>query len=167
MCQRLVIAIALACEPAIILADEPTTALDVTIQDQILKLIVGLQHELGLSLVLVTHDMGVAAQTCQRVAVMYAGKIVELADKAALFTVPRHPYTRSLLNCVPRISEDGNMRPLAPIPGAPPDLVRPPSGCRFHPRCSLASEECKVGDFPLVRVGVDHFSACIKHEQMR
>jgi oligopeptide/dipeptide ABC transporter ATP-binding protein len=167
MCQRLVIAIALACEPAIILADEPTTALDVTIQDQILKLLIGLQHELGLSLLLVTHDMGVVAQTCQRVAVMYAGKIVELADKVALFTAPRHPYTRGLLDCVPRVQEDGNVRPLTPIPGAPPDLVQPPSGCRFHPRCPLASDECKQGDFPLREVAPGHLSACIKHEQMR
>jgi oligopeptide/dipeptide ABC transporter ATP-binding protein len=166
MCQRVVIAISLACEPRIILADEPTTALDVTIQDQILKLLVRLQHELGLSLLLVTHDMGVVAQTCQRVAVMYAGQIVELADKFALFAAPRHPYTVGLLNCVPRVEADGNVRPLAPIPGAPPDLVRPPSGCRFHPRCPLASDECKAGTFPLRQVGPDHFSACIKHEQL-
>ena len=148
MCQRLVIAIALACEPAIILADEPTTALDVTIQDQILKLLVGLQHDLGLSLVLVTHDMGVVAQTCQRVAVMYAGKIVELADKVSLFTAPRHPYTQGLLNCVPRVEADGNMRPLTPIPGAPPDLVQPPSGCRFHPRCPLGKRRVQRGGLP-------------------
>ena len=167
MCQRLVIAISLACEPVIILADEPTTALDVTIQDQILKLLVGLQHELGLSLVLVTHDMGVVAQTCQRVAVMYAGKIVELADKFELFTAPRHPYTQGLLNCVPRVEADGSVRPLTPIMGAPPDLLQPPSGCRFHPRCPLASDECQRGDFPLIQVGLDHFTACIKHEQMK
>ncbi len=167
MCQRLVISIALACEPSVILADEPTTALDVTIQDQILKLLVGLQHEFSLSLLLVTHDMGVVAQTCQRVAVMYAGKIVELADKATLFTAPRHPYTQGLLNCVPRIEEDGSVRPLKPIPGSPPDLVQPPSGCRFHPRCPLASDECKQGDFPLLQVGSEQYSACIKHDQVR
>jgi len=167
MCQRLVIAIALACDPAIILADEPTTALDVTIQDQILKLLVGLQHEFSLSLLLVTHDMGVVAQTCQRVAVMYAGRIVELADKVTLFTAPRHPYTQGLLSCVPRIEEDGSVRPLRPIPGTPPDLVQPPSGCRFHPRCPLASDECKQGDFPLRQVGPEHYSACIKYDQVK
>jgi oligopeptide/dipeptide ABC transporter ATP-binding protein len=164
MCQRVVIAIALACQPRLILADEPTTALDVTIQDQILKLLVRLQHELALSLLLVTHDMGVVAQTCQRVAVMYAGQIVEMADKYALFAEPRHPYTVGLLNCVPRVEADGEMKPLAPIAGAPPDLVSPPSGCRFHPRCPLASDECKSGTFPLREVGPDHYSACIKHE---
>jgi peptide/nickel transport system ATP-binding protein/oligopeptide transport system ATP-binding protein len=166
MCQRVVIAIALACRPRLILADEPTTALDVTIQDQILKLLVRLQHELQLSLLLVTHDMGVVAQTCQRVAVMYAGQIVELADKFTLFAAPRHPYTVGLLNCVPRVEPDGELRPLSPIAGAPPDLVKPPSGCRFHPRCPLASDECKSGEFPLREVGPGHYSACIKHAQL-
>jgi oligopeptide/dipeptide ABC transporter ATP-binding protein len=166
MCQRVVIAISLACQPRLILADEPTTALDVTIQDQILKLLVRLQHELDLSLLLVTHDMGVVAQTCQRVAVMYAGQIVEMADKFTLFTEPRHPYTVGLLSCVPRVEADGEMRPLAPIAGSPPDLVDPPSGCRFHPRCPLASDECKSGVIPLLQIGPDHYSACIKHEQL-
>jgi oligopeptide/dipeptide ABC transporter ATP-binding protein len=170
MCQRVVIASALACDPRLILADEPTTALDVTIQDQILKLLVRLQGELGLSLLLVTHDMGVVAQTCQRVAVMYAGQIVEMASTEELFAAPRHPYTIGLLNCVPRMDEAGEVRALKPIPGAPPDLVKPPSGCRFHPRCPLASDECKRGDFPLrpVQNGVagshGHLSACIKQE---
>lgn len=166
MCQRVVIAIALACQPRLILADEPTTALDVTIQDQILKLLFRLQHELGLSLLLVTHDMGVVAQTCQRVAVMYAGQIVEMGDKSALFASPQHPYTIGLLNCVPRFGINGNVRRLAAIPGSPPDLVHVPSGCRFHPRCPLASEECMSGVFPLREVGPAHFSACIKHEQL-
>jgi oligopeptide/dipeptide ABC transporter ATP-binding protein len=162
MCQRVVIAIALACQPRIILADEPTTALDVTIQDQILKLLTSLQKEFQLSLVLVTHNLGIVAQTCQRVAVMYAGQIVELAETRELFRVPRHPYTVGLLNCVPRLNDDDQARRLTPIPGAPPDLVSPPSGCRFHPRCPLASEECKSGNFPLREVKPGHFSACIK-----
>lgn len=165
MSQRAVIAIALACEPRLILADEPTTALDVTIQDQILKLLVSLQRKLNLGLVLVTHDMGVVAQSCQRVAVMYAGQIVETAPTLDLFQRPRHPYTVGLLNCVPRLTDTDEERRLMPIPGSPPDLVDPPSGCRFHPRCPLASDECRAGDFPLREVAPGHFSACIKHEQ--
>lgn len=166
MCQRVVIAIALACEPRIILADEPTTALDVTIQDQILKLLISLQESLGVSFILVTHDMGVVAQTCQRVAVMYAGQIVETATTADLFESPRHPYTLGLLSCVPRVDASGNMKPLLPIPGSPPNLIDPPRGCRFHPRCPLASEECRSGEVPLREVRPGHFSACIKHEQL-
>lgn len=162
MCQRVVIAIALAARPRIILADEPTTALDVTIQDQILKLLIGLQHEFDLSLLLVTHNLGVIAQACQRVAVMYAGQIVELAETVDLFRAPRHPYTVGLMNCVPRLDPAGETYPLTPIPGQPPDLIAPPSGCRFHPRCPLASEECKSGDFPLRQIGPAHYSACIK-----
>ncbi len=164
MCQRVSIAIALACEPRLILADEPTTALDVTIQDQILKLISSLQQRLQLSLLLVTHNLGVVAQSCQRVAVMYAGKIMEMTDTETLFRAPRHPYTIGLMNCVPRFDETGTSRVLTPIPGQPPDLVQPPSGCRFHPRCPLASEVCTSGDFPLLQVRPGHYSACIKHE---
>jgi oligopeptide/dipeptide ABC transporter ATP-binding protein len=164
MCQRVVIATALGCDPGLILADEPTTALDVTIQDQILKLLVALQRDLGLSLLLVTHDMGVVAQTCQRVAVMYAGEIVELVATDALFRRPRHPYTAGLLNCVPRL--DGPARRLTPIPGAPPDLAAPPSGCRFHPRCPLAIDACRAARPPLVEVAPGHFSRCIRHAEM-
>ena len=164
MCQRVSIAIALACNPRLILADEPTTALDVTIQDQILKLIAKLQEQLDLTVLLVTHNLGVVAQSCQRVAVMYAGKIMETAETEELFREPLHPYTLGLLNCVPRFDETGVASELTPIPGQPPDLVNPPPGCRFHPRCPLASVECKVGDFPLVEVRPGHFTACIKHE---
>jgi peptide/nickel transport system ATP-binding protein len=164
MCQRVVIAAALSCNPKLILADEPTTALDVTIQDQILKLLVSLQQDLGLSILLVTHDMGVVAQTCQRVAVMYAGQIVETAATADLFARPRHPYTMGLLNCVPRI--DADLSRLVPIPGAPPDLAQPPSGCRFHPRCPLATAACRVGQPPLTEVAPGHFSRCIRQEAL-
>lgn len=164
MCQRVSIAIALACNPRVILADEPTTALDVTIQDQILKLIADLQERLDLTVLLVTHNLGVVAQSCQRVAVMYAGKIMETAETEELFRAPLHPYTLGLLNCVPRFDDTGMASELTPIPGQPPDLVNPPPGCRFHPRCPLASEICTVGDFPLREVRPGHFTACIKHE---
>jgi oligopeptide transport system ATP-binding protein len=167
MCQRVVIAIALACEPRVILADEPTTALDVTIQDQILKLIADLQTRLNLSVVLITHNLGVVAQSCQRVAVMYAGMIMELATTEELFAAPRHPYTVGLLNCVPRLGPNGVARRLTPIPGQPPDLVTPPSGCPFHPRCPLASSECMSGEFPLHEVSPGHFSECIKYEELQ
>ena len=166
MCQRVVIATALAGSPRVLLADEPTTALDVTIQHQILKLLSQLQSDLQLSLVLVTHDMGVVAQTCQRVAVMYGGQIVELAETKALFRSPRHPYTAGLLDCVPRadVATDGGR--LRPIQGIPPDLLAPPPGCRFAPRCRLAGPECRSGAFPLREVAPGHFSACIKQGQL-
>lgn len=164
MCQRVVIAAALSCGPEIILADEPTTALDVTIQDQILRLLVQLQMELGLGMVLVTHDMGVVAQTCQRVAVMYAGEIVETCDTADLFAAPRHPYAAGLFACVPRI--DGPARRLAPIPGAPPDPAHPPTGCRFHPRCPLASDICRQSAPALREVSHGHLARCHHAEQV-
>jgi oligopeptide/dipeptide ABC transporter ATP-binding protein len=167
MCQRVVIAIALACQPRVILADEPTTALDVTIQDQILKLISDLQSRLNLSVVLITHNLGVVAQSCQRVAVMYAGMIMELATTEELFAAPCHPYTLGLLNCLPRLNVDGVPRRPTPIPGQPPDLVEPPSGCPFHPRCPLASAECRSGEFPLREVSPGHFSECIKYEELQ
>lgn len=165
MCQRVVIAAALSCDPRVILADEPTTALDVTIQDQILRLLVALQADLGLSLLLVTHDMGVVAQTCQRVAVMYAGQIVELVRTEELFRRPRHPYTAGLLSCVPRL--DGPARRLTPIPGAPPDLLRPPTGCRFHPRCPLATPACRSTRPPLLEVAPGHYSRCIRQDALQ
>jgi oligopeptide transport system ATP-binding protein len=158
MCQRVVIATALACLPSLILADEPTTALDVTIQDQILTLLRDLQRDLGLALLLVTHDMGVVAQTTQRVAVMYAGQIVELVDTPRLFAHPRHPYTLGLLACVPRL--DGPNHRLTPIPGAPPDLADPPAGCRFHPRCPLASDLCRSTPPELRSVAPGHTARC-------
>ena len=166
MCQRVVIAAALSCGPKIIIADEPTTALDVTIQDQILRLLVALQAEFGLSLILVTHDMGVVAQTCQRVAVMYGGELVEMAETGALFRTPRHPYTMGLLNCVPQLDRDVENARLRPIPGAPPDLLNPPNGCRFHPRCPLARDVCKLSRPPLTEVAVGHFSRCIRQEAL-
>ncbi len=166
MCQRVVIAAALACAPRVLLADEPTTALDVTIQDQILKLLVELQHDMRLAVVLVTHDMGVVAQNCQRVGVMYSGRLVELAETASIFSQQRHPYTSGLLNCVPNIDVADVVTRLHPIAGAPPDLADPPEGCRFHPRCPLADQRCRSGDFPLREVAPNHYSACIRHEAL-
>jgi oligopeptide/dipeptide ABC transporter ATP-binding protein len=164
MCQRVVIAAALACAPRVILADEPTTALDVTIQDQILKLLAELQRELRLAVVLVTHDMGVVAQNCQRVAVMYSGRFVELAETEQLFRQPLHPYSAGLLSCVPTIDAQDTTTRVRPIAGSPPDLADPPDGCRFHPRCPLATAACRTGEFPLREVKPNHYTACIRHE---
>ncbi|HEX6238875.1 MAG TPA: ABC transporter ATP-binding protein [Acidimicrobiales bacterium] len=140
MRQRVLIAIALACEPELLIADEPTTALDVTIQAQILELIADLQSRLDLAVLLITHDLGVVAGLCDRVAVMYAGKLVEIAETEALYSRPGHPYTRGLLRSTPRL--DIVTERLVSIDGAPPDLVRPPLGCPFTARCLLAHEHC-------------------------
>jgi len=166
MCQRVVIAAALACAPRIVLADEPTTALDVTVQDQILNLLRALREEFKLAVVLVTHDMGVVAQNCQRVAVMYSGRFVEVAATEDLFRQPLHPYTAGLMNCVPDIDAQAERTRLSPILGGPPDPADPPSGCRFHPRCPLATEQCRAGDFPLREVMPGRFTACIRHADL-
>ncbi|MGH3083080.1 MAG: ABC transporter ATP-binding protein [Gaiellaceae bacterium] len=163
MQQRVMIAIALSLEPKVILCDEPTTALDVTIQDQILKLLESLRSELQVSVVFVSHDLAVVAQTCQRVAVMYAGQVVETGPINEVFREPRHPYTLSLLRSVPDV--DVLRERLATIPGSPPDLAAPPPGCRFHPRCPFVQADCTSGDFPLRPVGTDRATACIHSEQ--
>ena len=157
--QRVMLAIALARQPALLLADEPTTALDVTIQAQILRLIVTLQKEYGMALILVTHDLGVVYHMVDRVAVMYAGQIMELAAKDDLFARPRHPYTIGLIGSVPSVDRN---RPLVPIPGTPPDLIGLGPGCPFAPRCAWASNECSTGDIPFVHVGDGHWSRCLK-----
>jgi len=162
MRQRAMIAMALACRPALLIADEPTTALDVTIQAQILALIVDLQKTLGTGLVLITHDLGVVAQTAQRVIVMYAGKKVEEATVEALFESPRHPYTRGLMASMPAVislSAKGDTR-LTEIPGMVPSLTNLPPGCAFAPRCSLAIDRCRAEYPPLQEVDGDHFAAC-------
>jgi oligopeptide/dipeptide ABC transporter ATP-binding protein len=157
--QRVMIAIALSCEPKLILCDEPTTALDVTIQDQILKLLEALQAETGTSIVLVTHDLAVVAETCRSLAVMYAGQVVETGLVEEVFYEPRHPYTLGLLRSVP--SYDHVREELHSIPGAPPDLASPPSGCPFHPRCPFVQEDCRQGEFPLIPIAEGRETACI------
>ncbi len=163
MAQRMVIAVALSAEPRILLADEPTTALDVTIQAQILKLLVDLQGRLEMSVLLVTHDLGVVAQTCKRVMVMYAGRIVEEGPAVAIYKNPRHPYTLGLMQSVPRVDVPASTTFFS-IPGSPPDLMNLPIGCRFHPRCGLAIDDCRRGDVVLQDVAPDHRAACIRHQ---
>lgn len=140
MRQRIVIAMALVCEPEVLIADEPTTALDVTIQAQILDLFKDIQKKTGVSIIIITHDLGVVAQVADRIAVMYAGKIVEAGERREIFYNPQHPYTKGLLNSVPRLDLDG--ADLIPIGGSPPDLFAPPSGCPFAARCEYAMEVC-------------------------
>jgi oligopeptide/dipeptide ABC transporter ATP-binding protein len=164
MRQRAMIAIALACRPKLLLADEPTTALDVTVQDQIIRLIQDLQREMGMSVIWVTHDLGVVAQLCDRVAVMYAGQIVELADVIDLYEASRHPYTRGLMESVP--SGAARAGGLIPIPGQPPDLLDLPPGCAFTPRCQYAMPSCADSDTPLRAVKPGHMSACVRFEEI-
>ena len=157
MRQRVMIAMALACEPALLIADEPTTALDVTIQAQILELLQDLQARLGLAIVLITHDLGVVAGLCRRVAVMYAGRIVEEAPAEALFDRPAHPYTMGLLRSTPRL--DRTETRMVAIDGQPPDLRDPPPGCAFAPRCPARVAACAV-DPALSEVGAGRRAAC-------
>ena len=155
--QRVMIALALACNPSLVIADEPTTALDVVMQAQVLQLLEDLRARLGLSLILISHDLGVLAETCDRIAVMYAGRIVEIGPVATVFSDPQHPYTKRLLETMPSI---GGARDLAdPIPGGPPDPGEPPPGCRFRPRCPYAADRC--GEDPALRdVKPGHGAAC-------
>jgi oligopeptide/dipeptide ABC transporter ATP-binding protein len=160
MRQRVMIATAISCRPQIIIADEPTTALDVTVQAKILRLLHDLQQEMHASLLLITHDLGVVAAMADEVMVMYAGRIVEKADVDTLFHHPRHPYTEALLACMAGI-EDDRSRPLEPIEGTAPDLTNPPAGCRFAPRCPAAQDRCRAEDPRLRPVSADHEVACL------
>ncbi len=158
MKQRVMIAMALVCSPRVLIADEPTTALDVTIQAQILQLLRNLQQELGMSIIFITHDLGVVAEIAHRVAVMYAGKIVESAGTRSLFGSPLHPYTRALLHSIPRLGEKRRRLPV--IPGEVPNPLSFPAGCRFHPRCTFATEICREQEPPLREHEDKHSAAC-------
>ncbi len=159
MRQRAMIAIALACKPKLLIADEPTTALDVTIQAQIIKLMNELRKELDTSIILITHDLGVVAEMCQRIVVMYAGQIIEEGSAEEIFKKPNHPYTKALLESVPRM-EMSRERVLEPVQGTPPDLFEPPNGCGFYPRCKEAMKGCKNNCPELIEIGENHKSAC-------
>lgn len=156
--QRVMIAIALSCSPRLVLCDEPTTALDVTVQDQVLRLLSALCQESGTALVFVTHDLAVINQTCDRLSVMYGGRIMETGPVRAVYDAPLHPYTEALLSSAPDF--DAPDRELTPIPGLPPSLVSPPPGCPFAPRCAHAVPACSAGIKPLVPVGAGRWSAC-------
>ena len=159
MRQRVMIAMALACKPEILIADEPTTALDVTIQDQILKLLRQLQAEMGMSIIFITHDLGVVAELCSRVLVMYGGMVMEEAPIDDIFHRPRHPYTMGLLASIPNIKQDKSQR-LTPIPGSPPDMTNPPAGCPFAPRCPHARRICMEQMPPYTQLDPTHRSMC-------
>ena len=162
MRQRVMIAMALACRPRLIIADEPTTALDVTVQAQILALLKELTREEGAALILITHDLGVVARYADRVAVMYAGGIVETATARTLYAAPEHPYTQGLMASIPGIEGEVGAR-LPTIDGQPPDLARLPPGCPFAPRCGHAFEPCLEAPPPLERIGEGHLRACYRH----
>ena len=162
MRQRVGIAMALSCNPELLIADEPTTALDVTIQAQVLDLMRRLRDELGTSMILITHDLGVVAEVCDSVAIMYAGTIVEASDTERLFTKPRHPYTQGLFGSIPSLDEE--VTRLQPITGAMPDPTDLPSGCRFHPRCPTAAAICSQRSPVMVEVEPTHYADCMIYE---
>lgn len=164
MRQRAMIAIALASRPSLLLADEPTTALDVTVQEQIIRLLKKIQEELGMSVIMVTHDLGVASEICDRIAVMYAGRIMEIADTEELFRNPMNPYTYGLLRSIPSLARKGE--PLYSIEGTPPALDEMPAGCPFAPRCEFCAEECRKRVPELAECGDGHFTRCFCVKQL-
>jgi len=165
MRQRVMIAMALACSPSVVIADEPVTALDVIVQARILELIKELQRKLGLSVIMITHDLSVIAETCERVAIMYAGRIAELGSVNDIYKDPWHPYTEALITAFPSLV--GPKRRFSSVPGDPPDLTSPPSGCRFHPRCPWQDETCRDQNPEYRNVGADHYVACHHSEKFR
>ena len=159
MRQRIMIAIALACEPKLLIADEPTTALDVTIQAQIIELMIELKKKLDMAIILITHDLGVVASICEKIAVMYAGKVVEYGSTDEIFYSPAHEYTRGLLNCIPKLDEKESTR-LVPIEGNPVDMLNPPAGCPFSPRCDSCMKICLTQKPPETVLSYTHYSYC-------
>ena len=159
--QRALLAVALAADPVLLIADEPTTALDVTVQAQVLDLLEQLRRERGLGILLITHDLGVVARSCDRVVVLYAGEVVEEGPTAELLRRPAHPYTQGLLASVPRLGEDASSGPLATIPGVVPSLAERPSGCPFHPRCAVRRSDCARVEPPWVALGAQRGARCV------
>ena len=158
MRQRAMIAMALACNPDILIADEPGTALDVIVQAQVLKLLRDLKERLNLGMILITHDLSIVSETCEKIVVMYAGKVVERGDIIDVYNETLHPYAQGLLKAFPEIK--GPRVRMSSIPGSPPNLLNPPSGCRFHPRCKYAMDICRKEEPPLIKVKKDHYVAC-------
>ncbi len=168
MRQRVMIAMALACEPKLLIADEPTTALDVTIQAQILELLRKLQDKLGMSIIFITHDLGVIAETAKDVVVMYAGRVIERGAVGEIFSSPKHPYTKGLLASIPRVmpAADGKRRRLPTIEGMVPDLASLPAGCRFADRCFMRQDRCTASDPVLREISPNHFTRCVRAEEV-
>ena len=164
MKQRIAIARALSCEPSLLFADEPTTNLDVTVQAQVLELMKKLQRDLGMSMVMITHDMGIIADMTERVTIMYAGRVMEAADTKTIFHEPKHPYTEALLAAVPRVDQ---RKLLEVIPGNIPNLIEPPPGCVFNPRCKYAKQVCIDAVPPLEEVGKNHWAACHRWKEIK